>query len=126
MYPGKDVVICGAVIRLFRIILILLLAVPAKAQTVYKTPSGEKYHLATCRMVKNTSEKITLGEAIALGLGPCKFCSPPLPPAQLMPEKKPQGQLSVSVQCSGYTKAGTRCRHFTRIGNGFCFQHQPR
>ncbi|MCX6319569.1 MAG: hypothetical protein NTW29_19990 [Bacteroidetes bacterium] len=112
--------------KLFHILIVILLALPAKAQTVYKTPSGEKYHLATCHMVKNTSEKISLEQAIALGLGPCKFCGPPIPSASAVPEKKPQGQLPATVQCRGYTKAGTRCKHFTRIGNGFCFQHQPR
>ncbi len=26
-------------------------------QDLYKTPSGEKYHLGSCRMVKNVSKK---------------------------------------------------------------------
>jgi len=42
---------------------LLLLSISAKSQTVYKTPSGQKYHLATCRMVKNVSEEITVGKA---------------------------------------------------------------
>jgi hypothetical protein len=27
------------------------------------------------------------------------------------------------VQCKGITQSGTRCRHVTRIANGYCFQH---
>lgn len=34
-----------------------------------------------------------------------------------------QESSSVSVQCSGTTKKGTRCRRMTRSANGRCFQH---
>jgi endonuclease G len=34
------------------------------------------------------------------------------------------GRLTVSVQCSGITKAGNRCRRMTKNANGKCFQHQ--
>ena len=51
---------------MYRIILLLLLSTVAKAQTVYKTPSGTKYHLADCHMVKNVSQKISLEEAAEL------------------------------------------------------------
>ena len=40
--------------------LILFFGLQLKAQTVYKTPSGSKYHLASCRMVKNVSSEISL------------------------------------------------------------------
>lgn len=33
-------------------------------------------------------------------------------------------KLSTSVQCSGITKAGARCRNKTLSENGFCYQHQ--
>jgi hypothetical protein len=58
---------------MFKIIALFLLSISLKAQTVYKTPSGTKYHLPTCRMVKNVSDQITVSEAIALGLQPCKI-----------------------------------------------------
>jgi hypothetical protein len=107
-----------------KIILLLLFSISVKAQDVYKTPSGQKYHLGTCHMVKNVSEKISPSKAIELGLEPCKICKPPafnqLPPSS----KKAQGQ-SETVQCKGITKAGTRCKHMTRIANGYCFQHDP-
>jgi|GEM_PF-558878 len=95
------------------------------AQSFYKTPSGKKYHLATCRMVKNVSEKITLDEAIKLGLEPCKICNPQNIYTSQQSVAKAQGQ-SVTVQCKGITKAGTRCKHMTSIANGYCYQHQPK
>src|SRR3954469_2096449 len=102
----------------------LLFGLLIKVQTVYITPSGAKYHLATCGMVKNVSKEITLIEAGERGLSPCKICSPQnVPSANALTIHKARGQGS-SVQCSGFTKAGTRCRHMTSIGNGFCFQHQ--
>jgi hypothetical protein len=102
---------------------VLLFSASLNAQTVYKTPSGAKYHLATCHMVKNVSEEITIAKANESGLGPCKICKPPISYAQT-PQKKAQGQ-NTTVQCRGLTKAGNRCRHMTSIANGFCYQHQP-
>lgn len=110
---------------MFRILTLLLLSASLQAQVVYKTPSGEKYHLASCRMVKNTSERISLEQAKILGLEPCKICKPPDIYLAGTPEKKPQGQTPATVQCKGLTKSGTRCKHMTRIANGYCYQHQP-
>jgi hypothetical protein len=47
---------------------LVIFSFSVNAQTFYKTPSGKKYHLATCHMVKNVSEAITLNEAKELGL----------------------------------------------------------
>jgi hypothetical protein len=110
---------------MFRIVALLLLSFSLKAQSVYKTPSGEKYHLATCRMVKNVSEKITVGEAKTLGLQPCKICNPVNIYISGTSPNKAQGQATTTVQCKGFTRSGTRCKHMTRIANGYCFQHQP-
>lgn len=101
-----------------------LMSFSANAQTFYKTPSGKKYHVADCRMVKNVSAKITAADARELGLQPCKICNPQNIYTTALPLKKTQGQ-SATVQCKGKTKAGTRCRHRTSIGNGYCYQHQP-
>lgn len=106
------------------LILITGFAATGKCQDVYKTPSGNKYHLASCHMVKNVSEKITVEKAVELGLEPCKICKPATVTPPTDNKNKAQGQ-NVTVQCKGYTKAGTRCRHKTSIGNGYCFQHQP-
>ena len=104
-------------------LLLLLLSLKGLSQSVYKTPSGQKYHLASCHMVKNVSEKITIEKARQLGLQPCKICKPPEVLSGPSPDKQ-QGQHT-TVQCRGTTKAGTRCKHMTRIANGYCYQHQP-
>jgi hypothetical protein len=103
----------------------ILLPVFLPAQAVFKTPSGNKYHLSSCRMVKNVSEEITVAKAKELGLTPCKICKPEaIYGASLPVVHKARGQQN-GAQCKGLTKAGKRCRHFTRIANGYCFQHQP-
>jgi len=113
-----------------RAFILLLIGISFSAvvysQTVFKTPSGNKYHLASCRMVKNVSEEISVEKAAELGLTPCKICKPDniYSSAQEV-NHKAQGQ-NTSVQCHGLTKTGSRCRHMTKIANGFCFQHQPK
>ena len=112
-----------------RTICVLIFSVGAftsQSQTVYKTPSGKKYHLASCRMVENVSKQLVGKEDIeSYGLEPCKICSPP---------HKHQLQLSFGtsnkavgegrkVRCKGYTQNGGRCKHITRLANGYCFQH---
>lgn len=110
---------------LFRILFLLLCSFSLKAQTVYKTPSGKKYHTAICSTVKNTSEAIDVSEAVKLGLEPCKVCKPgQVAPQKLVPGKD-QGTKTATTQCLGKTKAGKRCEHMTKIANGYCFQHQP-
>jgi hypothetical protein len=107
------------------IICFLLIFLNVKGQNFYKTPSGEKYHLATCHMVKNVSEEITLSQAVEMGLGACKICHPPvIKGSNILPQKKAKGETN-TVQCKGTTKAGKRCKHMTRIANGYCFQHNP-
>lgn len=109
---------------MLKLLPLLLLSLSIKAQTVFKTPSGAKYHLATCRMVKNVSQEITVNEAIQLGLQPCKICNPQNIYAAGITPHKAQGQ-NQTVQCKGFIKSGTRCRHMTSIANGYCYQHQP-
>ena len=112
--------------RLLLVILAVFVSgVTLQAQTVYKTPSGQKYHLASCHMVKNVSEAIDVKEAIEIGLEPCKICKPATVTSHPIITKKPQGQGKATTQCLGYTKAGTRCKHMTSIANGYCYQHQP-
>ena len=109
---------------MLKLVVLLLLSVSVKAQTVFKTPSGAKYHLATCRMVKNVSEEITVSKAREAGLQPCKICNPQNIYAAGASPHKAQGQ-NETVQCNGFTKAGSRCKHKTSIANGYCYQHQP-
>lgn len=76
-------------------------------------------------MVKNVSEKISVENAMELGLQPCKICHPQnIYPQGFISTNKAQGQ-NQTVQCQGLTKKGTRCKHMTSIANGYCFQHNP-
>ena len=76
-------------------------------------------------MVKNVSKEITQQQARDLGLQPCKICNPGnINGSGASAPHKAQGQNS-TVQCKGYTKSGTRCKHMTSIANGYCFQHSP-
>lgn len=113
-----------AKIHCLNVLILLLFALSANGQSIYKTPSGKKYHLASCRMVENVSEKITPEKAKELGLEPCKICKPVIGILRVSSENKAVGK-SKTVQCSGRTKSGTRCKHKTSIANGYCFQHQP-
>jgi hypothetical protein len=109
------------------IIIILFLMVPKLfAQNMYKTPSGKKYHLASCRMVKNVSAKLlTPYDIQKYHLTPCKICKPPLHIKKYLQtsDNKAVGQRQQSLRCKGLTKKGTRCKHRTKIANGYCFQH---
>ncbi|MCF1715964.1 DUF5763 domain-containing protein [Flavihumibacter sp. RY-1] len=110
---------------MIKIIILLLFSYSASSQNIFKTPSGQKYHLETCRMVENVSRQITVAEAQKLGLQPCKICKPKtlsLISTTLSPKS---GTQKETVQCKGITKQGNRCKHMTRIGNGYCYQHNP-
>lgn len=48
-----------------------------EATIVYCTDSGERYHLGTCRHLNKSKHEITLENAKARGLTPCKTCNPP-------------------------------------------------
>ena len=47
------------------------------SEIVYRTPSGKKYHRATCGHVKGKEIAVSLAEAEDLGLTPCRVCNPP-------------------------------------------------
>jgi hypothetical protein len=114
-------------------VLWLVMSWSVNAQTVYKTPSGEKYHTATCRYVKNVSEKIEVSSAQQQGLSPCSMCKPPIGTATQsdkassqtlgLKSNEAQGE-SKATQCAGKTKSGARCKRTTRNSNGYCFQHE--
>jgi len=113
-------------IRLISFILVTFFAIKGNGQDVYKTPSGKKYHLSTCKMVENVSAKL-VGEVEVnkYHLAPCKICKPPFIHSlqtNISTTDKSVGQ-SKSVQCKGKTKKGLRCKHKTKIANGYCFQH---
>ncbi|MGV6943687.1 DUF5763 domain-containing protein [Sphingobacterium kyonggiense] len=118
-------------------IFFLLFVSKISAQTVYKTPSGKKYHTATCRYVKNVSNGMTVNEALRIGLEPCTQCNPNNSSANRLVNttnsrglgirsNEAQGTLQVAVQCKGKTKAGARCKRKTKNKNGYCFQHETK
>ena len=47
------------------------------SETVYRTPSGARYHRATCGYVKGKEIPLPLVEAGEQGLTPCRVCNPP-------------------------------------------------
>jgi hypothetical protein len=103
----------------------LFISLTITAQKIYKTPSGARYHLGSCRMVKNVSEEISFEKAAQLGLTPCKICRPTNYTALGLKSSNTARGQNVTVQCKGTTKKGTRCKHMTSIANGYCFQHNP-
>lgn len=47
------------------------------AEVVYRTPSGKRYHRATCGHVKGKGIELSLAEARERELTPCRVCNPP-------------------------------------------------
>ncbi|MBS1487744.1 MAG: hypothetical protein JST43_09155 [Bacteroidetes bacterium] len=87
------------------------LAIKSKAQTVYASPKGEKYHTADCKL-SGDADGLTLAAAKKAGKTACAMC-------------KPDEHLKDKMaQCSGKTKDGTRCKRMTASKSGKCFQHK--
>ena len=55
----------------YSIFLILFVSNSLNSQTIYKTPSGAKYHRESCKHVNNVSKAMTVSEAVKIGLQPC-------------------------------------------------------
>ena len=47
------------------------------SEIVYRTPSGKRYHRATCGHVRGKEIAVSLAEAEEQGLTPCRVCNPP-------------------------------------------------
>jgi hypothetical protein len=72
--------------------ILFFLANSLKAQTVYVTESGKKYHAKNCSIVKNGKKGIDLAEAKKQGFEPCKSCkSEEEPKAADKPKEKKEG-----------------------------------
>jgi len=54
----------------------ILIKVVPKEKVVYITRTGAKYHLGTCRYLRQSKIKITKKEAINSGYTACKVCQP--------------------------------------------------
>lgn len=113
---------------IFSLIILTLFSVSSFAQSVYKTPSGNKYHLAKCKHVNNVALRMTVDEAINdYHLRPCKVCKPPVPNDAIFlhsGKNKAVGACN-TTRCNGKTKEQIRCKRRTKLCNGFCFQHNP-
>jgi len=48
-----------------------------KAETVYVTRTGKRYHREGCRYLASSKIPMTLKDAKAHGYTPCKVCRPP-------------------------------------------------
>lgn len=112
----------------FLISILLCFAINLQGQIAYRTPSGSKFHSSSCRMVKNVSSSLPLNKALEIGLQPCKICNPGTASSVygMVSHPKKTSGINKGNQCLGITKAGTRCKHYTRIGNDYCFQHFPK
>ncbi len=121
----------------YLILFFLFFTFSSFAQTVFKTRTGEKYHKAGCRYLKSIIVT-NVSDALQEGLTACSVCRPPLEPAsdgsdfQMASSSNSLGAdnstnnkpvRSQSIQCSGITKAGTRCKRWTKAANGRCYQH---
>ncbi|KAB8152486.1 hypothetical protein EZY14_013845 [Kordia sp. TARA_039_SRF] len=74
---------------------------------MYKTPSGARYHLSSCRMVENVSKKLSgVAEINAAKLTPWKICKPP----SISQLKKGNSFTDKSVG----TATSVRCKHYTK------------
>lgn len=115
--------------------ILLLITVVSQAQTVYKTRTGEKYHVQSCRYLKSSFET-TVAQAKAEGLTACSVCRPSSGNSTAASSStyhsngsnqtsssSSYSSSSGSVQCSGTTKAGARCKRMTTNSNGRCYQH---
>jgi hypothetical protein len=119
---------------LLSLLFLILTLTAVQAQTVYKTKTGAKYHLPTCGYLKS-SFAISRPAALAEGLTACSVCKPgsgtanptinAAPVLTIVSENKETTEStgSETVQCTGTTQAGNRCRRITKAANGRCYQH---
>jgi hypothetical protein len=87
------------------------LAIKTKAQTVYASSKGEKYHTADCKLSGDASG-MELSDAKKAGKTACAMCKPD----EHLKDKK--------AQCTGKTADGTQCKRMTSDKSGKCFQHK--
>lgn len=121
------------VIKLFLFLGLIAFTCEVSAQSVYVTKTGEKYHKSTCHYLKNSKKEITLEVAKQRGFTACSVCKPKGGTKILKPiENSQQYRIepvsstpkATATQCTGKTKAGTRCKRMTKSANGRCYQHE--
>jgi hypothetical protein len=88
-------------------------AVTSKAQTVYSSVKGEKYHTADCKL-SGDADSMTLAAAKKTGKTGCGVCKP---------DEHFKDKVS---QCKGKTADGTRCKRMTASKDNKCYQHKSK
>lgn len=88
-------------------------AIQSKAQTVYASSKGEKYHTADCKL-SGDADGMTLAAAKKAGKTACAICKPD----EHLKDK--------TTQCTGKTADGTRCKRMTGSSDGKCYQHKSK
>lgn len=104
------------------LILFLIFYAHAFGQKVYVTKTGEKYHADSCRFLSKSKIAIDLDDAIKKNYTACSVCEA----SEMLQSSLPLDSLNnttQSVQCSGKTQSGTRCKRTTKNSNGRCYQH---
>lgn len=96
----------------FLLTLFLIIGITtAKAQIVYASDKGEKYHTADCKL-SGDAKDMKLAEAKKLKKGPCGVCKPD------------EHFKDKTTRCTGKTADGTRCKRMTSNKKGKCYQHE--
>jgi len=112
--------------------------VGADTTTVYITATGSKYHRRQCQHLHDSRIEKKLG-AVKGTYGPCGTCkpigtdgvsssSPSAKPATSYATgsgatEAPKSTSGQSVQCSGRTQKGARCKRMITNSSGRCYQH---
>ena len=93
------------------VIVLMAVAIKTKAQTVYASAKGEKYHTADCKL-SGDANALELADAKKVKKTACAMC-------------KPDDHLKdKNAQCTGKTADGTQCKRMTSDKGGKCFQHK--
>ncbi len=102
------------------------------AQTCYVTKTGSKYHMPSCSYLKYSKIAYKFDEIKEAGYTACSRCKPTkaklenvaqAPQNVVAPVKNASPRRVNSVQCSGKTRSGIRCKRKTKNANGYCYQH---
>lgn len=112
---------------------LFLLVSNVYSQTVYVTKTGLKYHSVQCQHLRNSSRNIDIKDALDAGYQACKVCKPETYNSSNRSSQNFVSQTnynygnssssSTSVQCSGKTQKGLRCKRMTTNSSGRCYQH---
>ena len=119
------------ILRLLLFILSITFSANITAQSVYTTKTGKKYHKSTCGYLRYSKKEITLKRALELNYSSCSVCKPPTKNVESQNSTKLDNPISKtssnsksttqSVQCSGKTQSGVRCKRKTKNSDGRCY-----